>query len=217
HYLAVCEDYLRKHRRQWAAELAIGKTLGSSPMIDRVVAANARELHEVPGGCEWLLEGLDQGKLAFGGEESAGASFLTFSGKPWSTDKDGVILCLLAAEITAKTGKLPSDYYRELTEQHGAPHYQRKDFPATPEQKQRLKALKPGDVPFHELAGDPVQEVFTEAPGNGAAIGGLKVTTQNGWFAARPSGTEDLCKIYAESFVGPEHLQKIFDQAETLL
>jgi len=217
HYLAVCVDYLLKHRPQWPASLAIGKTLVSSSMIDRVVAANGRELYEVPVGFKWFVEGLHQGTLAFGGEESAGASFLTFEGKPWSTDKDGIILCLLAAEITAKTGKLPSEYYRELTEQHGAPCYQRKDFAATPEQKQRLKALKPEDVPFTELAGDPVVDVFTEAPGNGAPIGGLKVQTQNGWFAARPSGTEDLCKIYAESFVGPEHLERIFAQAEGLL
>ena len=217
HYLAVCVDYLLKHRPQWPAELAIGKTLVSSSMIDRVVAANGRKLYEMPVGFKWFVEGLHQGKLSFGGEESAGSSFLTFNGKPWSTDKDGIILCLLAAEITAKTGKLPSEYYRELTEQHGAPHYQRKDFPATPEQKQRLKALKPEDVPFHELAGDPVQDVFSKAPGNGAAIGGLKVITQNGWFAARPSGTEDLCKIYAESFVGSEHLARVIAQAENLL
>lgn len=217
HYLAVCVDYLLKHRKQWPASLAIGKTLVSSSMIDRVVTANSRELYEVPVGFKWFVEGLHQSQLAFGGEESAGASFLTFDGKPWSTDKDGIILCLLAAEITAKTGKLPSEYYQALTEQHGAPHYQRKDFAATAEQKQRLKALKPEEVPFTELAGDPVQGVFTEAPGNGAAIGGLKITTKNGWFAARPSGTEDLCKIYAESFVGQEHLQRIFEQAEGLL
>ncbi|NWN91774.1 alpha-D-glucose phosphate-specific phosphoglucomutase [Marinobacter adhaerens] len=217
HYLAVCVDYLLKHREQWPSSLAIGKTLVSSSMIDRVVAANHRELYEVPVGFKWFVEGLHQGQLAFGGEESAGASFLTFDGKPWSSDKDGIILCLLAAEITAKTGKLPSEYYQALTEQHGAPHYQRKDFAAMAEQKQRLKALKPEDVPFTELAGDPVVGVFTEAPGNGAAIGGLKVTTENGWFAARPSGTEDLCKIYAESFVGQEHLEQIFEQAEGLL
>jgi len=217
HYLAVCVDYLLKHRPQWYAGLAIGKTLVSSSMIDRVVAANGRELYEVPVGFKWFVEGLHQGKLAFAGEESAGASFLTLDGKPWSTDKDGIILSLLAAEITAKTGKLPSEYYGELTEQHGAPCYQRKDFPATAEQKQRLKVLKPEDLPFTELAGDPVLGVFTEAPGNGVAIGGLKVTARNGWFAARPSGTEDFCKIYAESYVGPEHLERIFVQAEDLL
>ena len=217
HYLAVCVDYLLKHREQWPASLAIGKTVVSSSMIDRVVAANGRELFEVPVGFKWFVEGLHQGKLAFGGEESAGASFLTFEGQPWSTDKDGIILCLLAAEIKGKTGKLPSEYYQALTEQHGAPYYQRKDFAATAEQKQRLKALTPADVPFTELAGDLVVGVFTDAPGNGEAIGGLKVTTENGWFAARPSGTEDLCKIYAESFLGEEHLQRIFEQAEGLL
>ena len=217
HYLAVCVDYLLRHRKQWPASLAIGKTLVSSSMIDRVVTTNSRELYEVPVGFKWFVEGLHQSQLAFGGEESAGASFLTFDGKPWSTDKDGIILCLLAAEIKAKTGKLPSEYYQVLTEQHGAPHYQRKDFAATAEQKQRLKALKPEEEPFTELAGDPVQCVFTEAPGNGAAIGGLKITTKNGWFAACPSGTEDLCKIYAEGSVGQEHLQRIFEQAEGLL
>ncbi len=148
--------------------LAIGKTLVSSSIIDRVVAANGRELYEVPVGFKWFVEGLHQGQLAFGGEESAGASFLTFAGKPWSTDKDGIILCLLAAEIAAKTGKLPSQYYRDLTEQHGAPCYQRKDFAATAEQKRRLKALSQEDLPFSELAGYPVLGVFTEAPGNGA-------------------------------------------------
>lgn len=186
-------------------------------MIDRVVAGNGRTLYEVPVGFKWFVEGLYNGELAFGGEESAGASFLTLSGQPWSTDKDGIVLCLLAAEIFAKTGKLPSEYYRDLITRYGAPVYQRKDFPATPEQKQRLKSLQPEDLPFSELAGDPVQEALTKASGNGAGIGGIKVTTQNGWFAARPSGTEKLCKIYAESFVGAEHLAEIFEQAETLL
>jgi len=217
HYLAVCVDYLLNHRPEWAADLAIGKTLVSSSMIDGVVAANGRALYEVPVGFKWFVEGLHQGKLAFGGEESAGASFLTMNGKPWSTDKDGIILCLLAAELAAKTSKLPSEYYHDLTERHGAPVYRRKDFPATPEQKQRLKALKPEDVPFTELAGYPVQNVFTEAAGNGASIGGLKVTTENGWFAARPSGTENLCKIYGESFLSEAHLESILVQAETLL
>lgn len=217
HYLAVCIDYLLSHRPGWSASLKVGKTLVSSSMIDRVVAGNGRTLYEVPVGFKWFVEGLYNGELAFGGEESAGASFLTLSGQPWSTDKDGIVLCLLAAEIFAKTGKLPSEYYRDLITRYGAPVYQRKDFPATPEQKQRLKSLQPEDLPFSELAGDPVQEALTKASGNGAGIGGIKVTTQNGWFAARPSGTEKLCKIYAESFVGAEHLAEIFEQAETLL
>lgn len=217
HYLAVCIDYLLSHRPQWGAELKVGKTLVSSSIIDRVVAGQGRELYEVPVGFKWFVEGLHTGELVFGGEESAGASFLTFDGQPWSTDKDGIILCLLAAEIRAKTGKLPSEYYAELTAKYGAPVYRRKDFPATAEQKQKLKTLKPEDLPFTELAGDPIVEAMTVAPGNGAAIGGLKVTTRNGWFAARPSGTEDLCKIYGESFLGEGHLERILAQAETLL
>ncbi|SFR50955.1 phosphoglucomutase [Marinobacter daqiaonensis] len=217
HYLAVCIDYLLKHRPDWSSRLAVGKTLVSSSLIDRVVSGNARELYEVPVGFKWFVDGLSEGHLAFGGEESAGASFLKMNGQPWSTDKDGIILCLLAAEITARTGKLPSEYYRDLTGEHGAPVYRRKDFPATPEQKQRLKALKPEDIPFAELAGDPITASFTNAPGNGESIGGIKVTTANGWFAARPSGTENLCKIYAESFVDEEHLNRMLAQAESLL
>jgi phosphoglucomutase len=217
HYLAVCIDYLLSHRPQWGAGLKVGKTLVSSSIIDRVVAGQGRELYEVPVGFKWYVEGLHTGELVFGGEESAGASFLTFDGQPWSTDKDGIILCLLAAEIRAKTGKLPSEYYAELTAKYGAPVYRRKDFPATVEQKQKLKTLKPEDLPFTELAGDPIVEAVTTAPGNGAAIGGLKVTTRNGWFAARPSGTEALCKIYGESFLGEGHLEEILVQAETLL
>src|SRR5690554_5105739 len=217
HYLAVCIDYLLSHRPQWGTELKVGKTLVSSSIIDRVVAGQGRELYEVPVGFKWFVEGLHTGELVFGGEESAGASFLTFDGQPWSTDKDGIILCLLAAEIRAKTGKLPSEYYAQLTDKYGAPVYRRKDFPATAEQKQKLKTLKPEDLPFTELAGDPILEAMTTAPGNGAAIGGLKVTTRNGWFAARPSGTEALCKIYGESFVGEGHLEEILVEAETLL
>src|SRR5690554_1358985 len=217
HYLAVCIDYLLTHRPEWSAGLKVGKTLVSSSMIDRVVAGLGRELYEVPVGFKWFVEGLHKGTLAFGGEESAGASFLTLAGQPWSTDKDGIILCLLAAEIQAKTGKRPSDYYAELTAKYGEPVYRRVDSPATAEQKQKLKALKPEDVAFDTLAGDPVTGCFTHAAGNGAAIGGLKVTTDNGWFAVRPSGTEDLCKVYAESFVGEEHLQQILKQATSLL
>lgn len=217
HYLAVCIDYLLSHRPAWSTELKVGKTLVSSSIIDRVVAGRGRALYEVPVGFKWFVEGLHSGELAFGGEESAGASLLTFDGKPWSTDKDGIVLCLLAAELRAKTGKLPSEYYRELTDKYGAPAYRRKDFPATEAQKQALKALRPEDLPFMELAGDPVMDVFTAAPGNGAGIGGIKVITRNGWFAARPSGTENLCKIYGESFQGEDHLEEILWQAETLL
>src|SRR5690554_5030931 len=217
HYLAVCIDYLLSHRPRWGRSLKVGKTLVSSSIIDRVVAGQSRELYEVPVGFKWFVDGLHTGELVFGGEESAGASFLTFDGQPWSTDKDGIILCLLAAEIQAKTGKLPSEYYAELTAKYGAPVYRRKDFPATVGQKQKLKTLKPEDLPFTELAGDPILEAMTVAPGNGAAIGGLKVKTRNGWFAARPSGTEDLCKIYGESFVGEGHLAGILADAATWL
>jgi phosphoglucomutase len=217
HYLAVCIDYLLSHRPAWSGDLKVGKTLVSSSIIDRVVAGRGRALYEVPVGFKWFVEGLHRGELAFGGEESAGASLLTFDGKPWSTDKDGIVLCLLAAEIYASTGKRPSEYYQELTATYGAPAYRRKDFPANEQQKQALKALRPADLPFTQLAGDPVLGAFTTAPGNSAAIGGIKVTTKNGWFAARPSGTENLCKIYAESFVGEEHLEEILRKAETLL
>lgn len=217
HYLAVCVDYLLGSRAGWPEDLAIGKTLVSSSMIDRVVAGRRRRLYEVPVGFKWFVEGLHEGHLAFAGEESAGASFLTFSGRSWSTDKDGIILCLLAAELTARSGRRPSEYYGELTQKYGAPIYRRKDFPATPEQKQRLKSLRPQDLPFSELAGDPLQEVFVTASGNGAPVGGIKATTRNGWFAARPSGTENLCKIYAESFINEQHLERILEQAERLL
>jgi phosphoglucomutase, alpha-D-glucose phosphate-specific len=217
HYLAVCIDYLLTHRPQWSVELAIGKTLVSSSIIDRVVAGNGRELYEVPVGFKWFVPGLFAGTLAFGGEESAGASFLTRDGKPWSTDKDGIILCLLAAEILAVTGKTPSQYYAELTARYGAPIYRRIDNPANAEQKARLKALSAADITTDTLAGDAIVGCYTEAPGNGAAIGGLKVVTENGWFAARPSGTEALYKIYAESFKDEAHLQAILDEARVLV
>lgn len=217
HFLAVCIDYLSTHRPAWGKDLKVGKTLVSSSMIDRVVAGHGGTLYEVPVGFKWFVEGLHKGELVFGGEESAGASFLTFDGKPWSTDKDGIIPCLLAAEITAKTGMLPSERYARLTKKYGAPVYRRQDFPASPEQKQQLKLLKPANLPFGELAGDPIQEAATTAAGNGSPIGGLKVSTQNGWVAVRPSGTENLCKIYGESFVGSEHLEEMLTQAEMLL
>ncbi|HBP41105.1 MAG TPA: hypothetical protein DD644_05035 [Halomonas sp.] len=217
HFLAVCVDYLIGHRPEWAETLNIGKTLVSSSMIDRVVASHQRTLYEVPVGFKWFVEGLHDGWLAFGGEESAGASLLTRDGKAWSTDKDGIALCLLAAEIMAVTGKTPSEYYRSLTERFGEPFYKRVDTACTAEEKAAFKQLSAESVTETTLAGDPITAVLVNAPGNGAAIGGLKVTTDNGWFAARPSGTESLYKVYAESFKGPQHLDELIDSATTLL
>ncbi|WP_416140875.1 phosphoglucomutase, alpha-D-glucose phosphate-specific [Halomonas sp. HK25] len=217
HFLAVAIDYLITHRPGWSSSMKVGKTLVSSSIIDRVVADRGRELYEVPVGFKWFVPGLHEGWLAFGGEESAGASFVTFDGRPWSTDKDGVLLCLLAAEIMAVTGQSPSRYYRELTERHGEPHYRRVDTPCTPEQQQGFKSLSPDDLGIERLAGDPVLQVLTTAPGNQAPIGGVKVETTNGWFAARPSGTEPLYKIYAESFRGPDHLERLIDEAQAML
>ncbi|RUR45993.1 phosphoglucomutase (alpha-D-glucose-1,6-bisphosphate-dependent) [Vreelandella populi] len=217
HFLAVCIDYLMSHRPEWAASLKIGKTLVSSSMIDRVVASHERELYEVPVGFKWFVEGLHEGWLAFGGEESAGASLLTRDGKAWSTDKDGIVLCLLAAEILAVTGKTPSTYYRELTQRFGEPFYKRVDTACTPEEKAAFKKLDSESVTAQELAGDAITAVLVAAPGNGASIGGIKVTTENGWFAARPSGTESLYKVYAESFKGPEHLDALIESAGALL
>lgn len=217
HFLCVCVDYLLTHRPQWRKNLKIGKTLVTSSMMDRVVASHQRELYEVPVGFKWFVPGLFNSELAFGGEESAGASFLTLDGKAWSTDKDGIVLCLLAAEITATTGLTPSQYYAELVAQHGNPVYRRIDAPATPEQKAAFKKLTAASVTAAELAGSPITAVHTQAPGNGAAIGGIKVSTEQGWFAARPSGTEDIYKIYAESFAGENHLQQLIDEAKALL
>lgn len=217
HYLCVCVDYLMKHRPQWSRDLKIGKTLVTSSMMDRVVSANERVLYEVPVGFKWFVQGLFHGELAFGGEESAGASLLTFDGNAWSTDKDGVVLCLLAAEITAVTGLTPSQYYAELVKQHGNPHYKRVDAAATPEQKAAFNQLTAESVTESELAGYAITSVHTNAPGNNAAIGGLKVCTEQGWFAARPSGTEDIYKIYAESFQGEAHLQSLIEEAQKLL
>ncbi|MCB8889554.1 phosphoglucomutase (alpha-D-glucose-1,6-bisphosphate-dependent) [Vreelandella malpeensis] len=221
HFLAVCVDYLLSYRPNWPASggnaLKIGKTLVSSSMIDRVVASHERELYEVPVGFKWFVEGLHQGYLGFGGEESAGASLLTRDGKPWSTDKDGIALCLLAAEIMAVTGKTPSAYYAELTERLGTPSYKRVDTPCTFEEKAAFKKLTAESVAADTLAGDAITAILVKAPGNGAGIGGLKVTTQNGWFAARPSGTESLYKIYAESFKGDEHLDELIESAKALL
>lgn len=217
HYLAVAIDYLFKYRTSWRKDAAVGKTVVSSSMIDRVVAKLGRKLVEVPVGFKWFVEGLLDGSLGFGGEESAGASYLRKDGSVWTTDKDGIIMCLLAAEIKAVTGKDPSEHYRELTRQFGEPVYARIDAPATPEEKSKLKKLSPSDVTATELAGEKIVQKLTAAPGNNAAIGGLKVVTENGWFAARPSGTEDVYKIYAESFKGEEHLQRIQVEAKALV
>ncbi|MBS9404243.1 phosphoglucomutase, alpha-D-glucose phosphate-specific [Halomonas sp. TRM85114] len=217
HYLAVAVDYLLTHRPSWPETLRVGKTLVSSSLIDRVVAARGRPLHEVPVGFKWFVEGLHEGWLAFGGEESAGASFLTFDGRPWSTDKDGILLCLLAAEIMAVTGRRPSDAYQMLTTYHGRPHYRRVDTPCSRAQQQAFKGLDPSALAIERLAGDPVEQILTTAPGNRAPIGGLKVITTNGWFAARPSGTEPLYKVYAESFVSEAHLERLIEEAQACL
>ncbi len=213
HYLAVAINYLFQHRPQWGADVAVGKTLVSSAMIDRVVADLGRKLVEVPVGFKWFVDGLHDGSFGFGGEESAGASFLRFNGTPWSTDKDGIIMCLLAAEITAVTGKNPQQHYDGLAQRFGAPSYNRIQAPATQAQKNALSKLSPEMVKASTLAGDAITARLTTAPGNGASIGGLKVMTENGWFAARPSGTEDAYKIYCESFLGTEHREKIEQEA----
>lgn len=213
HYLAVAIHYLFQHRPRWGQDVAVGKTLVSSAMIDRVVGVLGRRLVEVPVGFKWFVDGLYDGSLGFGGEESAGASFLSFDGTPWSTDKDGIIMCLLAAEITAITGKNPQQHYEALAARFGAPCYSRVQAPATSAQKSVLSKLSPEMVSVSELAGDAITARLTEAPGNGAAIGGLKVMTDNGWFAARPSGTEDAYKIYCESFRGETHLKQIEKEA----
>ncbi|AQM19121.1 phosphoglucomutase (alpha-D-glucose-1,6-bisphosphate-dependent) [Vibrio anguillarum] len=217
HFLAVCIDYLYRHRKQWRKEVAVGKTLVSSALIDRVVADLGRELCEVPVGFKWFVDGLYSGHFGFGGEESAGASFLRKDGTPWSTDKDGIILCLLAAEITAVTGKNPQQYYEDLAAKHGESKYSRIQAVANGPQKAVLSKLSPEMVSAQTLAGDEITARLTHAPGNGAAIGGLKVTTDYGWFAARPSGTEDIYKIYCESFKGDEHLKQIEAEAQQIV
>jgi phosphoglucomutase len=209
HYLAAAIDYLYTHRPSWPAGIAVGKTAVSSSIIDRVVAGIDRKLVEVPVGFKWFVDGLIGGTIGFGGEESAGASFLRHDGSVWTTDKDGIILALLASEILAVTGATPSQRYQELTAEYGTPFYARVDAPADREQKARLAKLSPEQVTATELAGEPITAKLTAAPGNGAPLGGLKVTTANAWFAARPSGTEDVYKIYAESFKGPEHLAEV--------
>ncbi|MGX9349297.1 phosphoglucomutase (alpha-D-glucose-1,6-bisphosphate-dependent) [Microbacterium sp. KNMS] len=217
HYLAVAIDYLFSHRPGWSPDAAVGKTLVSSMMIDKVTAALGRRLLEVPVGFKWFVPGLLDGSVAFGGEESAGASFLRMDGSVWTTDKDGILLCLLAAEILAVTGKTPSQRYAELEAEYGSSAYQRVDAPATPEQKSALKALSPDDVSASELAGEPITAKLSHAPGNDAAIGGLKVQTEHAWFAARPSGTEDVYKLYAESLKGEEHLRQVQEEARAVV
>ena len=217
HYLAVAIDYLFRRRPGWKAGAGVGKTVVSSGMIDRVAARLGRPLHEVPVGFKWFVQGLLDGTLGFAGEESAGASFLAKDGSAWSTDKDGLILGLLAAEMVATTGRDPGELYGDLTREFGAPAYERIDAPATKAQKAALAKLSPGQVTAKTLAGEPIAEMLTVAPANGAPIGGLKVVTANGWFAARPSGTEDVYKLYAESFLGPDHLRRIQEEAQELV
>ncbi|MFJ1899016.1 MULTISPECIES: phosphoglucomutase (alpha-D-glucose-1,6-bisphosphate-dependent) [unclassified Streptomyces] len=217
HYLAVAIDYLYRHRDRWPADAGIGKTLVSSGMIDRVAAGLGRRLVEVPVGFKWFVDGLADGSLGFGGEESAGASFLRHDGSVWTTDKDGILLALLASEILAVTGESPSAHYAALVSRFGEPAYARIDAPADREQKAVLARLSPEQVGADTLAGEPVTAVLTSAPGNGEAIGGIKVTTENAWFAARPSGTEDVYKIYAESFLGAEHLGRVQEEAESVV
>jgi len=217
HYLAAAIFYLSTHRSGWRPEAAIGKTVVSSSIIDRVAAKVGRTLIEVPVGFKWFVSGLLDGSLGFGGEESAGASFLRRDGTVWATEKDGIIMDLLAVELMARTGRAPSELYDDLTRELGAPVYERIDAPATAQQKSILLKLSPQDVKAIELAGEPIQAMLTTAPGNGAAIGGLKVVTAQGWFAARPSGTEDVYKLYAESFRGSEHLRRIQEEAQALI
>ncbi len=217
HYLAVAIEYLFTHRPDWSPTCAVGKTLVSSSMIDRVAADMNRELREVPVGFKWFVPGLHSGEYGFGGEESAGASFLKKDGTVWTTDKDGIIMALLAAEIMAVTGKDPGQHYQALEQRFGSPVYERLEAPASPEQKKALAALSPEDVEADTLAGEPVRAKLTRAPGNNAPIGGLKVVAENGWFAARPSGTEDIYKIYTESFKGQEHLRQIQEEAQAIV
>ena len=217
HFLSVATSYLFENRPSWGAELAIGKTVVTTGLLNRIAAGMGRETCEVPVGFKWFVDGLSDGSLGLGCEESAGASFLRLDGTVWTTDKDGILLDLLAAELTAKTGRDPGELYSDLTARHGEPVYERIDAPATPEEKAVLSALSPDQVTATELAGEPIQEVLTAAPGNGAAIGGLKVSTESGWFAARPSGTEDVYKIYAESFRGQDHLARLQEEAQALV
>jgi len=217
HYLSVAISYLSQNRPEWKSDLGIGKTLVSSSMIDRVADDLGRKVIEVPVGFKWFVDGLTGGTIFFGGEESAGASFLRKDGTVWSTDKDGIIMNLLAAEITAKTGRDPGEHYKDMVKKFGEPIYARIDAPATPEQKAILKKLSPEDVKEETLAGEPIKAILTNAPGNNAPIGGLKIVAENGWFALRPSGTEDIYKIYAESFIDEAHLVRIQEEAKAMV
>ena len=218
HYLVGrASTILFANRPNWSKDVAVGKTVVSSSMIDRVSARLGRRLYEVPVGFKWFVEGLLAGRLGFGGEESAGSSFLRRDGSVWTTDKDGIIPCLLAAEITARAGKDPGEIYRELTRELGDPVYERIDAPATPEQKAALAKLSPSDIHATEVAGQPIQKILTTAPGDGNPIGGIKVIAKDGWFAARPSGTEEIYKIYAESFLGQDHLRQIEEEAQAIV
>ena len=216
-YLSVAVQHLFTSRKNWRPDAMVGKTVVSSSIIDRVTEGIGKKLCEVPVGFKWFVDGLLDGSMGFGGEESAGASFLCKDGSVWTTDKDGIIMDLLAVEITAVTGKNPAEHYKEITEKYGTSFYARIDTPASPEQKAALGKLSPEDIKADTLAGDKITAKFTKAPGNNASIGGLKVTTANGWFAARPSGTENICKLYAESFVSPEHLKKIQEEAQKII
>ena len=217
HYLTVAINYLFQHRPKWSKSAAVGKTVVSSQMIDRITTKLGRKLYEVPVGFKWFVDGLFEGSLGFGGEESAGASFLRTDGSVWTTDKDGIILALLSAEITARMNRDPGELYRELAHEFGEPVYKRVDAPATPAQKERLAKLSPQQIRSTDLAGEKIQSILTHAPGNGASIGGLKVITEKGWFAARPSGTENIYKIYAESFRGVDHLHLILAEAQAII
>jgi phosphoglucomutase len=217
HYLSVAIFYLFQHRPKWRKDAAVGKTVVSSQMIDRVAGKLGRTLYEVPVGFKWFVDGLLDGSLGFGGEESAGASCLRQDGTVWTTDKDGIVLALLAAEITARMGRDPGEIYRDLTREFGEPVYERDEAPATSEQREALARLSPAQVHFSDLAGERIETILTDAPGNGAPIGGIKVVSESGWFAARPSGTEDIYKIYAESFRGADHLRRILEEAQAII
>jgi phosphoglucomutase len=217
HYLAAAVFYLFQHRPQWRPDAAVGKTVVSSAMIDRVTERIGRSLYETPVGFKWFVQGLLDGSLGFGGEESAGASCLHLDGTAWTTDKDGIVLALLAAEMTARLGRDPAEIYQDLTREFGDPQYERVEAPATPEAKAALQRLSPATIHSTQLAGEPIQAILTSAPGNGAPLGGVKVVSKSGWFAARPSGTESVYKIYGESFRDADHLRRILADAQTIV